>query len=59
MEIQLNLYRAFHGFGQAKYPDGGLFLGSSQFTILLQLPPKIMLDSKVAKIDPKIIILVR
>jgi len=31
--------RAFHEFGQAKFP-----------------PPKILLDSKVAKIDPKIII---
>jgi hypothetical protein len=27
-------YRAFHGFGQAKFPDGGLVLGSSQFTLL-------------------------
>jgi len=24
----------FHGFGQAKFPDGGLVLGSSQFAIL-------------------------
>jgi len=46
-------YRAFHGFWQTKFPDGGLVLGSSQFFILLQLPPKILLDSKVVKIDPK------
>jgi len=50
-------YRAFHRFWQAKFPDGGLILGSSQFSILPQLPPKILLDSKVVKIDPKIIIL--
>jgi len=55
-------YRAFHGFGQAKFPNNGLILGSSQFSLLPQLPqlpqlpPKILLDSKVVKIDPKIII---
>jgi len=43
----------FHGFGQAKFPDGGSVLGSSQFSILPHLPPKIMPDSKVVKIDPK------
>jgi len=26
-------YRAFHGFGQAKFPDGGSVLDSSQFLI--------------------------
>jgi hypothetical protein len=31
----------------------------SQFSILPQLPPKILLDSKVVKIDSKIIILFR
>jgi len=51
-----NSSRAFHGFGQAQFPDGGSVLGSSQFSILPQLPPKIMLDSKVVKIDRKIII---
>ena len=40
-------YRAFHRFGQAKFPNGGLILGSSQFSIVPQLPPKILLDSKV------------
>jgi len=54
-----NFYRAFHGFGQARFPDGGLVLGSSQFSILPQLPLKIVLDSKMAKIDPKVIISLR
>ncbi len=31
-------YRAFHRFGHAKFPDGGSVLGSSQFSILPQLP---------------------
>jgi len=39
-------YRAFHGFGQAKFPDGGLILGSRQFSILPQLPQKMMLGLK-------------
>jgi len=43
----------FHGFGQAKFPNVGLALGSSQFSILPQLSPKIMLDSKVVEIDQK------
>jgi hypothetical protein len=44
MKVQLLLvqdYRTFHGFGQAKFPDDGLALGSSQFSVLPQLPPKI------------------
>jgi len=45
----------FHGFGHAKFPDGGSVLGSSQFSKLPQLPPIIRLDSKVVKIDTKII----
>jgi hypothetical protein len=45
--------RAFHGFGLYKFPYGGLVLRSSQFSILSQLTPKILLDSKVATIDPK------
>ncbi len=44
-------YRVFHGFGQPKFPDGGLFLGSSQFSVLLQLPQKMMLSSKEVKSD--------
>jgi len=43
-------YRAFHQFGQAKFPNGGLVLGLSRFSILPQQPPKILLDSKVVKI---------
>ncbi len=34
----------FHGFGQAKFASGGLILGSSQFTLLPQLPLKTMLS---------------
>jgi len=33
-------YRAFYGFWQAKFADGGLALGSSQFSILPQLHQK-------------------
>jgi len=46
----------FHGSGQTKFPDDGSILGSSQFSILPQLPPKIFLDSNVVNIDAKIII---
>jgi hypothetical protein len=46
--------RAFHKFGQAKFHDGGLVLGSSQFSVLPQLPPKMMLGLKEVKIDSKI-----
>ncbi len=45
------LYRTFHRFGQAKFPDGGLVLNSSQFSILPQLPLKIMLSLKVVKLN--------
>jgi len=48
------IYRAFHGFGQAKFPDGCLGLGSSQFSILPLLPQKTMLGLKGVKIDSKI-----
>ncbi len=47
-------YKAFHRFGQAKLAYSGSILGSSQFTLLPQLPPKMMLDLKVVKIDSKI-----
>ncbi len=33
-------YRAFHQFGQAKFPDNGSILGSSQFSILPLQPLK-------------------
>jgi len=49
------MYRAFHGFGQAKFPDGGLALDSSQFSILPQLHQKTMLASRGVKIASKII----
>jgi len=51
-----NYYRAFHGFGQAKFSYGGLILGLSQFTLMgHHLSYKTMLDLKVVKIDSKII----
>jgi hypothetical protein len=46
----------FHQFGQAKFAYGGLILISSQLLLLLQLPQKMMLNSKVVKIDSKMII---
>jgi len=51
------MHRAFRGFGQAKFADGGSILGSSQFTQLPLLPLKITLNLKKAKINSKIIIL--
>jgi len=51
--IDICLYRAFHGFEQALFPDGGSVLGLSQFSILPLLPPKILLDSIVVKNQPK------
>jgi len=36
----------FHGFGQAKFADGGSILGSSQFTQLPQVRIKMMLKFK-------------
>jgi len=47
-------YGVFHKFGQAKFPDGGSVLGSSQFSVLTQLPLKTMLSLKEGKIDWKI-----
>jgi len=32
--------------GQAKFPDGGSVLASSQFSLLPQLPPKMLLNPK-------------
>jgi len=57
--FQNQYYRAFHRFGQAKFPNGGSVLDSSQFSILLQLPPKTMLGLKVVKIDSKVSNLLR
>jgi hypothetical protein len=45
-------YREFHGFGYAKFPEVSSVLGLSQFSILPQLPLKVMLDLKNVKIDP-------
>jgi len=44
----------FQGFGPAKFPYGGLVLGSSQFSLLLQPPQKMTLNLKVIKFDSKI-----
>jgi len=52
-------YIVYRRFGQTKFSDCGLVLDSSQCSILPQLPKKIRLDSKVVKIDPKIIISLR
>jgi len=49
--ISYGSYRAFHRFGQAKFPNGALVLGLSQFSIL---PLKMILGLKVVKIDSKI-----
>jgi hypothetical protein len=51
-------YIAFHGFWQARFLDGGSFLAIFN-TAPRQLPPKILLDSKVVKIDSKIMISLR
>ncbi len=53
--ILVIFYRVFHRFGHAKFPDGGLVLGSSQFSVLTQLSPKTMFGLKEVKIDSKII----
>jgi hypothetical protein len=52
----LSTYKAFHRFWQAKFPDGGSVLGLSQSSLLYELPLKMTLNSKVVKIDSKIII---
>ncbi len=51
------IYRALNGFGHAKFAYGGSNLGSSQFTLLPQLPLKMMDQFQSGKIDSKIIIL--
>jgi len=55
--FQSNFYIVFHGFGQAKFPHGGLVLDSSQFSLLPQLPQKMTLNLKMVKFNSKIIIL--
>jgi hypothetical protein len=59
VKFSKNIHRAFHRFGQAKFPNGGSVLGLSQFSILPQLPQKTMLVLKVVKIDSKISNLLR
>jgi hypothetical protein len=44
----------FTDFGHAKFSEGGSVLGSSQFSLLPQLPLKSMLGLKVVKINSKI-----
>jgi len=44
-------YGVFHGFGQAKFAEDGLILGSSKFT-----PLKMVLNLKVVKIYSKILL---
>ena len=51
-----NAYQGFDILNLDKLAYGGLILGSSQFSILPKLPQKMVLDSKVVKIDSKIII---
>jgi len=53
-QINLVFDKAIHKFVQAKFPDGVLVLGSSQFSILPQLFPKILYDLEVVKINPNI-----
>ena len=45
------LIHGFHRFGQAKFAYGGSILGSSQYTLLPQLPLKMMLNLSVVQID--------
>ncbi len=47
-------YRAFYRFGYAKFSDGGFDLGSSQVSILPQLPQKMTLGLKGVKIGSKL-----
>jgi hypothetical protein len=53
--MQYYNYSVFHGFGQAKFDNGGSILSSSQFSLLPQLPQKMKLTSKAVKIKTKII----
>ena len=52
MVWQVNyLQFVYHGFGRAKICNAGLVLDSSQFWLLPQLPRKMMLASKVVKME--------
>jgi len=50
-QIVVDIYRAFHGFGQDKFAYGGSILGSSHFTQLSQLLLKMTLGVKMVKFD--------
>jgi len=55
--LSVDIHRAFHGLGQAKFAYGGSVLGLSQLTLRPQLPLKMMPNLNVVKSDSKIIIL--
>jgi hypothetical protein len=52
--LDVDVIQSVSQIWQAKFPDGGLVLGSSQFSVLPQLPPKMMLGLKEEKIGLKI-----
>jgi hypothetical protein len=56
LKKEIQLYRVFHRFRQAKFAYGGSILSSSQFLLLPQLPQKMELALKVVKVDSKIIV---
>jgi len=49
--VYILTYKAFHKFWQDKFAYGGSILGSSQFTLLPQLPVKMMHGVKGVKIE--------
>jgi hypothetical protein len=51
---QINTTERFTDKGKLNFPHGGSVLGLSQFSILPQLPLKMMLGLKVVKINSKI-----
>jgi len=53
MEQRYQSYRAFLRFGHAKFDYDASIFGSSQFTLLPQLPLKTLLGLKVVKIVSK------
>jgi len=57
IEIVIANYRAFHGFGQAKFAYDCSILDSSQIYTTAPAASKTLLNLKVVKIDSKIIIL--
>jgi hypothetical protein len=51
INISMQKYRAFHRFGHAKFNYSDLILGSSQYSLLPQLPQKMVLNLKKDKLD--------